>query len=78
MLTDSSGRVVGQGVLTGCRWTDGRFVPGSLTAKPQFSFTITSEVEVASFTPQVAWKTWPAVSLNALRNAGWRLDLEVK
>ena len=48
-------------------------VSGSLTAKPEFTFTITSVAEVASYTPQVAWKTWPAISLNALRNSGWSI-----
>ena len=78
MLTDTSGRVVGQGVLTGCRWTDGRLSSGSFTAKPEFTFTIASVAEVASYTPRVAWKTWPTVSMTALRNGGWNLRLEVQ
>ena len=78
VLTDSSGRVVGQGVLTGCRWTDVRLSSGSFTAKPEFTFTIPSVAEIASYTPRVTWKTWPTVSLTALRNSGWSLRLDVQ
>ena len=77
-MTGPSGQVVGQGVLTSCRWTDWRFTSGGLTAKPEFSFTMSGVVEVDSYTPQLAWKTWPAVSLNAIDSAGWTLDLEVQ
>jgi hypothetical protein len=69
--------VVGQGVLAACRRTDWRFASGTLTAKPEFSFTMDGVVEVASYTPRVGSQTWPAVSLKDLHSAGWDLDLEV-
>jgi hypothetical protein len=77
VLTGPAGQIVGQGVLTGCRWTDFRFTSGSLTAKPEFSFTMSGVIEVNSYIPRVASTTWPAVALNTIRNAGWTLDLEV-
>ena len=76
-LFDANGNVVGQSVLTSCRWTDWRFVSGALTAKPEFSFTIAGVAEVSSYTARVAGTSWAPVTLNALRNAGWRLDLVV-
>ncbi|MEO8694009.1 MAG: hypothetical protein ABI658_10865 [Acidimicrobiales bacterium] len=78
VLTDAAGRVVGQGALTGCRWLDWRFSSGSFTAKPEFSLTISGVGESSSYTPTVAWKTWPAVALNAIRSRGWVLDLQVR
>ena len=78
VLTDSSGLVVGRGALTGCRWTDWRSVSGSVTAKPEFSFTMSGVTEASSYAPRVAWKTWPAVALNTLRTAGWNIDLDVQ
>jgi hypothetical protein len=68
---------VGQGVLSSCRFTDWRFVSGELTAKPEFSFSISGVAEVASYTPRVGSTTWPAISLTSMRNSGWSLDLEV-
>ena len=78
MLTGPSGEVVGQGVLTGCQWTDWLVTSGVLTAKPEFSFSMSGVVEVASYTPQLAWKTWSTVTLDEIRRAGWTLDLEVQ
>ena len=77
VLTNAAGVVVGQGVLSSCRFTDYRFTGGVLTAKPEFSFRIPGVPEIASYIPRVASTTWPAVSLNTLRNSGWNLDLEV-
>jgi hypothetical protein len=78
VLTGPSGEVVGQGVLTDCRWIDWLDTSGGLTAKPEFSFTMSGVVEVNSYTPQVAWMTWSAVTLDAIRATGWTLDLEVQ
>jgi hypothetical protein len=76
-LSDSTGAVVSQGVLSGCRWVDWRFFSGIPTAKPEFSFTMTGVVEVPTYIPRVGGKTLPAVALSGLRNAGWNLDLVV-
>jgi hypothetical protein len=76
-LLDGASRIVGQGVLANCQWTDWRFTNGRVTAKPTFTFTIAGVPEVESYRARVGSTTWPSVSLTTLRNAGWRLALEV-
>ena len=76
-LLDNASHVIAQGVLTNCQWTDWRFNGGRATAKPTFTFTIAGVPETTSYTPRVGSTTWPSVALAAIRDAGWRLVLEV-
>jgi hypothetical protein len=76
-LLDASGQIVGEGLLADCRWTDWRLTGRRITAKPEFTFTISGVPETSSYMPRVGSTSWPPVTLTSIRDAGFRLVLVV-
>jgi hypothetical protein len=82
-LTDSAGRTVASGSLTGCTWTEEQSsfnLPGIQDydiAKPTFTFVIRSVRETASYNFRVSWKQW-VIPMLQMRQDNWRVDLGVR
>jgi hypothetical protein len=79
VLTDANGSTVGQGTLDSCTW-DGTTAcpscgPGYETGRPQFTYSVSSVPEVASYVTHIAWAVWQPVPLEEMRARDWVLGL---